>query len=333
MMSVERQAEYWSSEGERIRCALCPHRCLIAPGKTGLCRVRANRAGTLIPLTYGVVTAANIDPIEKKPLYHFHPGASILSLGSWGCNLSCDFCQNWHISGGEVPGQRLSPQEAADLAARGQRNGNLGIAYTYNEPLIWFEYVMDTSRLVRERGLKNVLVTNGEIEEAPLQELLPLVDALNVDIKAMADDFYRRLCHGPSEAPRRTVEMAFGRSHVEVTNLLIPGENDSAEQIQALVDWLAGVSERIPVHFSRYHPAHKMTKPPTPMESLKRAYDIARRKLNYVYVGNAYLPEANDTHCPSCGAVVVSRDGFSVSSVHLRDGRCAQCGSEVDLVT
>ncbi|MBM3472725.1 MAG: AmmeMemoRadiSam system radical SAM enzyme [Armatimonadetes bacterium] len=332
-MGELREAAYWSVEGERVRCALCPHHCLIAEGKQGLCGVRGNRGGRLRALTYGVVTAANLDPIEKKPLYHFHPGSAILSLGSWGCNLSCDFCQNWHISTGEVPGSHLSPQEAADLAVREERRGNIGISYTYNEPLIWFEYVLDTSRLVRERGLKNVLVTNGEIEEGPLEELLPYIDAMNVDIKAMADDFYRRLCHGPGSVPRRTVERALGRCHVEVTNLLIPGENDSAEQVGALVDWVAGLSDRIPVHFSRYHPAHKMTKPPTPLASLEQAYRIASEKLKYVYVGNARLPNASDTRCPSCGAVVVERDGFSASPPRLSDGRCGECGSEVDLVT
>jgi len=332
-MGANRQAEYWSMEGERIRCRLCPHHCLIADGRRGLCFVRANQGGTLVPLTYGVVTATNLDPIEKKPLYHFHPGAWILSLGSWGCNLSCEFCQNWHISGDEVPGRRLLPQEAADLAAREQGSGNIGLAYTYNEPMIWFEYVLDTSKLIRERGLRNVLVTNGEVEEEPLEELLPCIDAMNVDIKAMGDDFYRTVCHGPSDVPRRTVERAFGRCHVEVTNLLIPGENDSPDQVQALADWVAGISDRIPVHFSRYHPAHKMTKPPTPAESLERAYRIAREKLKYVYVGNISLPGTNDTRCPSCDAVVIRRGGFSASPSGLDGRRCSKCGTEVDIVT
>jgi len=332
-MGVEREAAYWSPEGERVRCALCPHHCLIADGKAGLCGVRANRGGRLIARTYGLVTSVQLDPIEKKPLYHFYPGSWILSLGSWGCNLRCDFCQNWHLSTAEVPGTRLSPDEAVQLALREQPNGNVGLAYTYNEPLIWFEYVLDTAQAARERGLRNVLVTNGEIEPAPLQELLPYVDAMNVDIKAMADDFYRRLCSGPSDPPRRTVETAYGRCHVEVTNLLIPDHNDSAEQIAQLVDWVAGISDRLPVHFSRYHPAHKMTEPPTPMPSLERAYRIAREKLKYVYVGNARLADAGDTRCPSCGATVVRRNGFSASNPRLRDGRCAECGSEVDLVT
>lgn len=331
-MGSLRQAEYWHTEGERIRCDLCPHHCLIAEGKRGVCRVRANRGGSLVPLTYGVVTAVNLDPIEKKPLYHFYPGSRILSVGSWGCNLSCDFCQNWEISGDEVPGRRLFPQEAVELADREQKRGNIGLSYTYNEPMIWFEYVLDTSKLIHERGLKNVLVTNGEIEEAPLEEMLPYIDAMNVDIKAMSDNFYRRLCHGPSDVPRRTVEKAFGRCLVEVTNLLIPGENDSPEQIQALVDWAASISDRLPVHFSRYHPAHKMTLPPTPVASLERAYAIAREKLKYVYIGNASVPGASDTRCPSCGAIVVARDWFSVLETHVQAGRCRYCGNEVDIV-
>ncbi len=331
---MEREALYWSAEDDRIRCRLCPHNCLIAEGKRGICTVRENRAGRLVPLTYGRVSSLHLDPIEKKPLYHFHPGTMILSIGSWGCNLSCDFCQNWQISTGEVPTRELSPEETVRLASSG-RGGDqsIGIAYTYNEPMIWYEYVLDTSKLAHEQGLKNVLVTNGEIEEAPLTELLPHVDAMNVDIKAMSSDFYRHLCSGKEGPPRRTVELAFGQCHVEVTNLLIPGENDAPEQLRALVDWLAGVSDRIPIHFSRYHPAHHRTTPATPMASLERAWEIAREKLKYVYVGNAHLPGATDTCCPECGAVVIGRGGFWGADLHLEDSKCGQCGGEVDVVT
>jgi pyruvate formate lyase activating enzyme len=331
-MAVEREAEFWSREGDRIRCALCPQRCLIADGRRGLCGVRENRAGRLTPLTYGRITGAHLDPIEKKPLYHFHPGSAILSIGSWGCNLSCGFCQNWHLSEGETPTSRLSPREATALAERDVRLGNIGLAFTYNEPLIWYEYVLDTAELLHERGLKAVLVTNGEIEAEPLEALLPHIDAMNVDIKAMGEDFYRRLCRGPADVPRRTVERAFGRCHVEVTNLLIPGENDSAAEVAALVDWAAGLSDRLPVHFSRYHPAHEMTAPATPLGSLERAYALAREKLKYVYIGNASLPGASDTHCPACGTVVVRRTGFAATPALSETGGCHACGSEVDLV-
>ncbi len=331
---MERDAMYWQAEGERVRCRLCPHHCLIADGKRGLCTVRENQGGRLVPLTYGLVTSVQMDPIEKKPLFHFHPGSRILSLGTWGCNLSCDFCQNWQISKEEAPTQPMAPSDAVGLALREQtRSRNIGIAFTYNEPLMWYEYLLDTSRPAREAGLKNVLVTNGQIEEEPLRELLPTIDAMNVDVKSMSRDFYRRLCSWPEGPPRRTVEMAFGKCHVEVTNLLIPGENDASEQIQELVDWLAGVSDRIPVHFSRYHPAYKMAKPPTPLASLERAWRIASEKLKYVYVGNAAIPGTEDTHCPRCGEVVVERAGFWGAELKLKDGKCGACGSEVDLVT
>jgi len=331
---MEREAMYWEAEGERIRCRLCPQRCLIAEGKRGLCTVRENRGGRLVPLTYGQVTSVHMDPIEKKPLFHFRPGSQILSIGARGCNLSCEFCQNWQISKEEAATQPLVPADAVALAVRErERGGNIGIAFTYNEPLIWYEYLIDTCRLAHDQGLKNVLVTNGEIEEEPLRELLPFIDAMNVDVKSMSSDFYRRLCHGPSEPPRRTVERVFGRCHVEVTNLLIPGENDAPEQIGELVDWLAGVSDRVPVHFSRYHPAYRMSKPPTPLASLERAWRIASEKLKYVYVGNAAIPGTEDTRCPHCGTVVVERAGFWAAELKLKDGKCSACGREVDLVT
>ncbi|HJN14306.1 MAG TPA: AmmeMemoRadiSam system radical SAM enzyme [Armatimonadota bacterium] len=334
-MRPNRDAMYWSTEGDRVRCALCPHRCLIAEGKAGICTVRANQGGKLVPLTYGRVGSVHLDPIEKKPLYHFHPGKSILSLGSWGCNLSCDFCQNWQISMDEAPTREMSSDEAVALAAREKSRGeNIGIAFTYNEPLVWFEYILDTAKLGHEHGLVNAVVTNGEIEEAPLQELLPHLDALNVDVKAMADEFYRGICSGPSEPPRRTVELAYASgTHVEITNLLIPGENDSEGQIRELVDWIAGVSDRIPVHFSRYHPAYKMTNPPTPTETLARAYAIAGEKLKYVYVGNAQMPGMTDTNCPECKAPLVARDGMYEARCMVKAGNCPSCGIEADIVT
>lgn len=313
------------------RCRLCPFRCAIAEGKTGRCGVRENRDGKLWALNYGEVTSAAFDPIEKKPLYHFHPGAIILSLGTFGCNLTCEFCQNASISQGRPATQSMSPEAAADLAGARQSEGNIGIAYTYNEPMIWFEWMLDTARLIRERGMVNVLVTNGIIEEAPLQELLPNVDAINVDIKSIREDFYRRLCGGDGKAARRTVESAFGRCLVEITNLIIPGENDSDEDLIDLFDWAASISPRLPVHLSRYHPAHKMRNPPTPPETLRRAYELARERLDFVYVGNIHMEGATDTRCPSCDAVAVERAGFSAVS-RTPDGRCPSCGEDLNIV-
>ncbi|MBC7287992.1 MAG: AmmeMemoRadiSam system radical SAM enzyme [Armatimonadetes bacterium] len=326
------QCRYWQRRDEVVECLLCPWHCKIKPGATGRCGVRYNDAGTLRCLTYGRVTAVNLDPIEKKPLYHFHPGEPILSIGSWGCNLSCVFCQNWSISQQRAPTQDLSPQQAVRLAEELRSRGNFGISYTYNEPFIWFEYVYDTAKLARERGLANVLVTNGIIEEEPLRELLPLIDAMNVDIKSMKDSFYRKLCKGAVGIAQRTVEIAFGRTHVEITNLVITGENDSDEDFEKLAEWAASVSVKLPVHVSRYFPAYRFDAPPTPLERLQRAVDILREKLAFVYVGNVDLPGGSDTVCPACGKVAIKRRGYYTTVVGLTDGRCSNCGEDLNVI-
>jgi len=326
------QCLYYEPVDGDIQCRLCPFQCRIAPGRVGRCRVRKNEGGVLTPLSYGKITAASIDPIEKKPLYHFHPGAPILSIGSFGCNLSCDFCQNASISQGSPATQDLSPQDAVELAAQHQPRGNIGIAYTYNEPVIWFEYVLETARLVHERGMCNVLVTNGIIEPEPLRELLPYIDAMNVDIKSIREDFYDRLCGGDGKAARRTVEMAWGHCGVEITNLIIPRENDSDEDLIDLFDWAASISRRLPVHLSRYRPEYRMSAPPTPETTLRRAHDLARERLDYVYVGNILIGGTTDTVCPKCDTVVVKRTGFQAVS-HTTDGTCPSCGEVLGIVT
>ncbi len=328
-----RECMYYEQAGDRLACGLCVHECKIAEGKTGVCRARKNVGGTLRSLNYARVTSVALDPIEKKPLYHFHPGSQILSLGTFGCNLSCAFCQNWTISQGNPGTREFSPQEALRAAQETVDQGNIGIAYTYNEPIIWYEYVYDTGKLIKDAGMCNVLVTNGLIQEEPLRELLPLVDAMNVDIKSMDDEFYRKLCGAPSgELARRTVEMAFGKVSVEITNLVVTGENDSEADFRALVDWAAGVSPDLPLHISAYRPAYKFTAPPTPMEKLEMATALAREKLNYVYVGNAFIPGGGDTTCPSCGKVVLSRNGYSTRSGLNEDGSCSECGGSVNVI-
>jgi pyruvate formate lyase activating enzyme len=220
----------------------------------------------------------------------------------------------------------------AQMAVDNKAQGNLGIAYTYNEPFISYEYLVDTAPLIAAAGMKNVLVTNGVVEAEPLQTLLPYIHAMNVDIKSMSDDFYRRLCGGRTQAPRETVEAAVGRCHVEITNLLIPGENDADDQIQTLVDWVAGVSKHLPVHFSAYHPAHRFKAAPTPASTVKRAYDIAIQKLKYVYIGNLYLDGTTDTRCPDCGVVAVTRNGFQARPTGISEGRCSSCGAELNII-
>jgi len=327
-----KEALYWEqAEGGRVHCLLCPQGCRIGEGELGRCRVRRNVAGKLRSLNYSRISSAHWDPIEKKPLFHFHPGSPILSLGTVGCNLACAFCQNWSISQDTVGTQRLTPDEAVEQARR--EASNVGIAYTYNEPFIWYEFVSETARLAKAAGMKNVLVTNGYVNEAPLREVLPYIDAMNVEIKSMSEDFYRELCRGRPEPPRRTVEIAREAGcHVEVTNLVIPNWNDGDDDLQGLIEWVAGLGRDVPLHFSRYHPDYKLTEPPTPAETLVKAREMAQQKLDYVYVGNLFGSAGEDTVCPSCGKVVVARRGFAVSRVSVKEGRCEYCGAEIAIV-
>jgi len=270
-------------------CELCFHHCGLSEGQIGFCRARACRDSVIVPLNYGKLTGLALDPIEKKPLRRFHPGSLILSVGSFGCNLRCPFCQNYEISmagEGGIGTVELSPAALADKALELRRRGNIGVAYTYNEPLIGYEYVRDCAALVHERGMVNVLVTNGTIEEAPWRALLPLIDAANIDLKGFNPEWYRRL-GGDLETVKRSISLAAERCHVEVTTLLVPGENDSVEEIRALAQWLAAVDPEIPMHLSRFFPRYRMTdRPPTPLEQVYRLVDAARDYLSFVYTGN-----------------------------------------------
>jgi len=321
---------YEKLDEARVRCHLCPHECAIAEGKAGVCGVRRNEGGTLQATTYARVASIAMDPIEKKPLYHFHPGTFILSLGQAGCTFRCDFCQNWNLLDPSIPQQDLSPAAAVQVA---KQERSIGIAYTYNEPYAGFEYVVDTAQLARKMGLKNVLVTNGYYMPEPFAELAPLTDAMNIDLKSIRPEFYKKYVHGELEPVQRTIEAAVERGiHVEVTNLLIPGVNDSAEEVGDWVDYVAGVSADIPVHFSRYHPCYKMKVPPTPPESLQRAYNIAAEKLTYVYVGNVMGMVGSDSVCPECGEVLIHRSGYRIRMGALKGAQCGKCGREQNFV-
>ena len=325
------EARYQEALADDVcRCALCPRHCVIKPGQFGFCLHRRNEQGRLIAAQYGRVAALAVDPIEKKPLYHFHPGAAIASVGAIGCNLSCKFCQNWHLSTGKAPTQYVSPP---DLAAQAGADGSIGMAFTYNEPMIWFEYLLDTAALLRPRGYAVVLVTNGYLESEPFAELVKWVDAMNIDVKGN-EEFYRRLTGGRLEPVRRNVETAVRAGvHVEVTNLLVTDANESREQVTELVDWLAAVSPRVPLHFSRYFPNHRYDAPSTPVRVIEEAADIARRKLEFVYVGNVQLPGASDTRCPQCGATAIKRHGYRIDITGLTNtGTCSSCGRNLAVV-
>jgi pyruvate formate lyase activating enzyme len=268
----------------------------------------------------------NIDPIEKKPLYHFMPGSLILSIGPNGCTFSCDNCQNWSISQEEAPTRLVPPAELVTLAGRG---GSIGVAFTYTEPLLWYEYIVDSAPLLSEGGLKSVCVTNGFLNEEPAADITSIVDGFNVDLKSMSDDFYKTYCGGGVEPVKRFIEIAAGRAHVEVTNLLIPGLNDSTAQITDLATFIAGISRSIPVHFSRFFPQYRMNdRPATPRETLERACRIAGEHLDHVYVGNIMIDGMEDTYCPKCRGVVIKRAGYSTTMLGAR-GRCPKCETPV----
>lgn len=272
-------------DGAKVRCLLCPHYCILKKEQVGKCGVRKNENGRLYSLIYQEVASIALDPIEKKPLYHFHPGESVLSLGTKGCNLKCPWCQNWSISQSQdVPMQSLSSKEIVD---RAKENSIFGIAYTYNEPFIWYEFVYDTARLAHQEGLKNVLVTNGYINQKPLEEIIGFIDAMNIDVKSMDDGFYKKFCGGRLAPVLATCEYAARRTHIEITNLLIPGLNDKEGAIEKLVDWIADIlGVDTPLHFSRYFPTYKAEYPTTPVQILEMAREIAQKRLKNVYLGN-----------------------------------------------
>jgi len=322
----------------QVECQLCPKYCRIDHGRTGDCGIRVNLDGRLLATTWGHPCSIHLDPIEKKPLFHFLPGTQILSLATVGCNLHCRNCQNWSISQGvpeEIPAYDLPP---ADLVALALREGCPSLACTYTEPLVYYEYTRDTCRAARAAGLKSVLVTAGYINDGPLRELLPYVDAANVDLKALDDGFYKTWCDGTLRPVLRTLELC--REHdvaLEITNLVIPTLNDAEDMIDALAKWiLEHLGRDVPLHFSRFHPRYKMRNlPATPGETLERCRDQAlARGLSHVYVGNLRSRDGESTFCPSAACSgrdrpLIRRSGYRILDNRMEDGRCPDCGAEV----
>ncbi|MBI4726895.1 AmmeMemoRadiSam system radical SAM enzyme [candidate division TA06 bacterium] len=327
-MTVEAR-HYQKLENGTVQCLLCPHRCRIDPGKAGLCRVRQNTGGRLEAQSYGRAVSLSLDPVEKKPLYHFYPDRKILSTGPNGCNLACSFCQNWEISQQETPTEAVEPHQLVELAVK---EGSVGIAFTYTEPLIWFEYLMDVCPLARQAGLKTALVTNGTISPEPLKELLPQIDAMNVDLKSMDEGFYRKVCRGDLKTVLQTIELARRSCHVELTNLVIPGLNDSPKDMEALIDWVCKLDPLMPLHLSRYFPRYHLETPPTPEKTLKKFYDLAKSRLKYVYVGNIQIEGTEDTCCPGCGHILIKRAGYRINLEGIKAGACQNCGRRADII-
>lgn len=269
----------------KIHCLLCPQSCVIDQDKTGFCRVRKNIQGKLYTLIYGQATSVALDPIEKKPLYHYHPGEFILSVGTKGCNFACPFCQNWSISQDDSAETAIiTPQE---LIEKAKELDSFGIAYTYNEPFIWYEFVLEAAEMAKSVGLENVLVTNGYVNLKPLEEILPFISAMNIDLKSIDEEFYHKICKGHLNPVLGVIKRSHESCHIELTNLVIPTLNDSEDSLKRLVDWVYdNLGADVPLHFSRYFPSYQMDFPPTPIDTLKKAHDIAKKKLKFVYLGN-----------------------------------------------
>jgi len=328
------KTRYWSRlEDGRVRCELCPRHCRLQEGQRGFCLVRACEGGAVVLKAYGLSTGFSADPIEKKPLYHFMPGSRTLSFGTAGCNLACSFCQNWHMSKArrtDIMRQKAAPEEIARIAVL---NHCRSVAFTYNEPTVFHEYAVDTARACRRKGVKTVAVSSGYVCEEPRKEFYGLIDAANVDLKSFRDEFYRRYCGGRLQ-PVLDSLLYLRRSTkvwLEVTTLLIPGLNDSPEEIRELTQWIASeLGQEVPLHFSAFHPDWRMTgRPATPAKTLRAAREIGLKNgLRYVYTGNVRDVEGSTTYCHRCGAELISRTGFTMSASHLGDqGRCLSCNT------
>ncbi len=326
-----KKAAYWQKLSEsRVQCTLCPHRCVILPGNCGICRVRGNVEGTLFSIGYGNTTSIAIDPIEKKPLFHFKPGTNVLSVSPNGCNFSCKWCQNWQISQDEVFTRYIDPDLLVTFAIRERA---VGIAFTYTEPLIWFEYIIDVARIAKTKNIAIVLVTNGYIESAPLNELLPYVDAMNIDLKSLNADVYRKFIGGTLEPVKATIVSAAAQTHVELTTLIVPTINDTEAEIEAITDFVASINEKIPLHISRYFPSFRLDLPPTSPQVLERSFSLAKRKLPFVYVGNYAHPPGENTFCPRCGALLIERRHYDVKLCGISPSCvCNKCGNKIDIV-
>jgi pyruvate formate lyase activating enzyme len=324
---------YEALGGGKVQCNLCAHRCRISDSKTGICGVRRNDAGRLQTLVYAEAIANHVDPIEKKPLYHFLPGSYAYSIATVGCNFKCPFCQNWQISQASPKnmtvfgGRELTPER---ILREATESNCLSISYTYTEPTIFFEYAYDTARLAREKGLANTFVTNGYMTREALDAINPYLDGANVDLKSFREEFYEKNCKATLKPVLESI--AYMRElgiWVEVTTLIVPGENDSEDELRDIARFIVKTDRDMPWHVSRFHPDYRLTdRGPTLLESLRLAQDIGKAEgVRYVYLGN--VMEGVDTHCPGCGRPVIKRGYFSPESMEMQDGRCPSCATEI----
>lgn len=325
-----KEAYYYTKQpDQRVRCDLCPRHCILSHGQCGFCQQYRSLDSTLYSFHYGQVASMAIDPIEKKPLYHYHPGQKILSIGSYGCNLTCSFCQNHDLSFGSGETYPVTPEEINKALDRYHVNH---MAFTYNEPLIQYEFVKDTFQYLKQHtSCYTVLVTNGFIEESPLLALLPYTDAMNIDWKGPAS-FYQTYCHGQLQPVQRAISQAFRRCHIEITYLVIPGCNDKDSDFIECRDFLTSLSPLIPVHLNRYFPAYKMKNPPTSASVLNKARELMMETMPYVYIGNIPIPGMSDTFCRHCHARLIKRENYDIYYINMVEDRCQMCSEKTDIV-
>ncbi|MFP4548883.1 MAG: AmmeMemoRadiSam system radical SAM enzyme [Fidelibacterota bacterium] len=329
-----KEAAYYSRlEDKKVRCDLCPNECIIKEGKRGICRVRENRSGTLFTLVYGRLCSMNIDPVEKKPLYHFLPGSQSLSIATAGCNVHCKFCQNWTIAQSSPEDIRYQYYSPENLIKTAKQYAVPIIAFTYSEPVIFYEYMLDVAKLAKKNNIKTVMITNGYINPAPLQELCRYISAIKVDFKGYSEEFYRTIVRGRLRPVLHTMQSIHENDvWLEIVNLVIPTYNDSDEDLNRLCHWIiSNLDTHVPVHFSGFQPQYLMKNlPPTPTKTLEKAYQLAKAAgINHVYLGNIPQKTTDDTYCPECDQLIIERRGYVIQDNHLKDGRCPNCEEEI----
>jgi pyruvate formate lyase activating enzyme len=325
---------YEKLEERKVKCSLCAHRCVITDGKRGICKVRENRGGTLYSLVYGRIISMNIDPIEKKPLFHFHPSSTSLSIATVGCNFSCMHCQNSDIAQyprehADIPGEYVTPE---DIVTSAEKHGCKSISYTYTEPTIFFEFAFDCAKLAHERGIKNVFVSNGYTGAGAIKAIAPYLDGNNIDLKG-DDEFYKKVCGARLQPILDTIRsMKSLGVWVEVTTLIIPSYNDSEDVIRSIAEFIRSVDPSIPWHVTQFYPAHKlMEQPRTPVSILQKVRETGiRAGLKYVYEGNVPGEGRENTYCPGCGALIIERSGFAVKQTNMKNSHCYKCGIVID---
>lgn len=326
---MKKKAMYFRKlKDQRVLCELCPHYCVLKEGEYGKCKVRTNTDGELYTINYGDVSSIAIDPIEKKPLYHFYPGGRIISIATYGCNFSCKFCQNYRISQNIVDSSFLSVENLIDVII--STSENIGIAFTYNEPFIWYEYIFDAVKMLKEKApeKKVVLVTNGFVNEEPFKALLPYLDALNIDLKSNRDEFYKDVCGGRLEPVKKIIELAKD-THLEITTLMVTGEVDEEDEIKEIAEFIASINPQIPLHLSRYFPCYNYKEEPTSLSKMLVAQNIAREHLEYVYLGNLAGVDTN-TYCPNCNTLLIERYGYEVRNLNNNEN-CLSCGHSLNI--